>query len=239
MLELNEIIQRSVVHNKKDNIEGVYFLIKNDIVVYVGSSSNCMLRIDSHKRRGKIRFNNWFIEKASKDKDSLEAEYIRQLKPKYNIVGNPDYMNNRSSLWFNFLIYFESYEQVARQINMSSSLVTRIIKSNNPEKIRGYDTVRAFFDAIIDQKQPSGAAYVESINRPNYKGGQILPITQKTLSHVISYYQGIVKDIENELSDLDKKYQSFQKETKRTISNLSSKFKKENIDHIVKQTSKH
>jgi len=64
---------------------GVYFLINNNSIVYVGKASKISNRLTTHKK------SNWgwnqfaYIEcKTSLDRDILEKFYIGKYKPKYN-----------------------------------------------------------------------------------------------------------------------------------------------------------
>ena len=62
---------------------GVYFLIKNNSVVYVGQSVNIFARINSHFSTKD--FNSFsFIQCKKTDLDKLESLYIHYLKPPQN-----------------------------------------------------------------------------------------------------------------------------------------------------------
>ena len=63
---------------------GVYFLIDQELIVYVGQSrSNIIGRITAHKK-DKIFDRYHVIECKESDLDQLEAHYISQFTPIYN-----------------------------------------------------------------------------------------------------------------------------------------------------------
>lgn len=64
---------------------GVYFLIKNGLVVYVGQSSNVEKRIITHRNSEK-QFDSYRV--ISCDESLLlyyERRWIKRFKPKYNL----------------------------------------------------------------------------------------------------------------------------------------------------------
>ncbi len=64
---------------------GVYFLCQGNKVVYVGQSKTPSTRIAAHQADKK--FNRVFLIPTN-DLDNVEQEYIRKLRPKYNIAHN-------------------------------------------------------------------------------------------------------------------------------------------------------
>ena len=62
--------------------KGIYFLINDDEVVYVGQSSRISRRIPEHLTSKK--FNRIFLLIVSENIDKLEMNYIHKFKPKYN-----------------------------------------------------------------------------------------------------------------------------------------------------------
>ena len=68
---------------------GVYFLICDDEIVYVGKSVNIKSRLDQHsmdEHRNK-NFNKYYVVLCDpKEVNSLEAYYILKFRPKYNIA---------------------------------------------------------------------------------------------------------------------------------------------------------
>ena len=78
-----EIVEASI---PVENLVGVYFLIKNDEVVYVGQSSiNILGRIAKHLRSNK-EFDSFSYMRCDKeDIDAMEAKYIAALIPRLNV----------------------------------------------------------------------------------------------------------------------------------------------------------
>jgi hypothetical protein len=71
---------------------GVYLLIKNERVVYVGMSSNSVLgRISTHQLGSEKNFDSFSIPEKRKGETIPEQEkrLIKKYRPEYNIAHNP------------------------------------------------------------------------------------------------------------------------------------------------------
>lgn len=80
LLTAKEIIKGS---DRLPHLTGVYFLIKNEHIIYVGQSVNILSRIASHKRDKEFdRFA--FVPCEREDLDVLESLYIHFLRPELN-----------------------------------------------------------------------------------------------------------------------------------------------------------
>jgi hypothetical protein len=80
LLSLNEIINSSCPWK---GASGVYFLIENNEIVYIGQSNNVFQRIGEHFR--KKRFSRYvYIPCAEDGLDILESLYIHIFNPKLN-----------------------------------------------------------------------------------------------------------------------------------------------------------
>ncbi|HWU35477.1 MAG TPA: GIY-YIG nuclease family protein [Methylovorus sp.] len=67
------------------NVPGVYILMENDIVCYVGKSTNMLTRLASHSTKGR-RFTHFITipEPDVSKLDELERYYIEMLQPLEN-----------------------------------------------------------------------------------------------------------------------------------------------------------
>jgi len=85
LMSSNDIAGNSKPFRAKDKTSGVYFLLDEDEIVYVGRSSNCYDRIASHTKN-KV-FDSFYIYKASQEECLwLEPMYIMKFQPIYNKV---------------------------------------------------------------------------------------------------------------------------------------------------------
>lgn len=67
---------------------GIYFLISDGEVQYVGQSVNVLSRVLHHRRLGQRPFDGFsFIEAKEEHLDVLERQYIHMLMPKGNNCG--------------------------------------------------------------------------------------------------------------------------------------------------------
>lgn len=75
--------------NLKNQTSGIYLLLLNNIVVYVGQSNNLLSRIGTHSTEAIKTFDIiQYIECGSHELDSTELYYIRKYKPIHNIANN-------------------------------------------------------------------------------------------------------------------------------------------------------
>lgn len=80
-----EIVAASARNPIPDVICGVYFLVNDERIVYVGQSTNLLMRVCDHARQGRIKFQSFaYLVCDSKELDALESAYIFRFKPKEN-----------------------------------------------------------------------------------------------------------------------------------------------------------
>lgn len=73
--------------HKSGDYPGIYFLICDEEIVYVGKSVNVKTRLDQHSINPDKNFNRYFAILCDKEElNSLEAHYILRFRPKYNIA---------------------------------------------------------------------------------------------------------------------------------------------------------
>lgn len=73
-------------HAQPAVLEGVYFLLNQGEVVYVGRSDHIFDRIATHVVLGRIEFDSYhWVPATGLYQARLEQVYIGQLSPKYNI----------------------------------------------------------------------------------------------------------------------------------------------------------
>ena len=83
ILEKEQIVSNA--EKRFSVILGVYFLIADREIVYVGQSQNILDRLGKHHLEGRINFDEYFILPCEKeDLVNLETIYIRKFNPKYN-----------------------------------------------------------------------------------------------------------------------------------------------------------
>lgn len=83
-----EIIKSAIKIPKTKEKAGVYFLLKNKKIVYVGQTTNGVIRIFFHTK-DKDFDSYYFIPIKDKDKrHSAENNYILEFNPKYNKIVN-------------------------------------------------------------------------------------------------------------------------------------------------------
>ena len=69
----------------------IYFLYCNDEIVYVGQTESLMTRISQHIQENTKIFTSFkfiYFEGSEKERLLKEKEFIKQIKPIYNIVHN-------------------------------------------------------------------------------------------------------------------------------------------------------
>lgn len=85
------LTKEEILKNKKpipkSALSGVYFLINNNEIVYIGSSYSILNRVTTHLKENKIIFDNYFYI-VCKDYLIQESKYILIFKPKFNKAIN-------------------------------------------------------------------------------------------------------------------------------------------------------
>lgn len=87
MLTKKQILDSPQRIRNLENVAGVYFLIKGDEIIYIGSSKNVLNRIYSPVHKTK-KFDSFFVLSVE-NKESLkevEARYVIRLAPRLNIT---------------------------------------------------------------------------------------------------------------------------------------------------------
>lgn len=85
MLAMHEIARRAT---KPRQIVGVYFLVRNGVVVYVGKSIDVAARIHTHIQQKEKKFDAVFVIECPLDLiDDCETAYIGAMAAEYNVHG--------------------------------------------------------------------------------------------------------------------------------------------------------
>jgi excinuclease UvrABC nuclease subunit len=81
-----EIIQSKQPIPSEDKKGGIYFLIQDEEIVYVGKSEDYIKRISTHQKESKKVFDSFSVLQISDslERDVTEAFYIVAFSPKYN-----------------------------------------------------------------------------------------------------------------------------------------------------------
>ena len=88
---------REILLNKraiKETCYIIYALIDKDTIVYIGQTRILPSRLGQHLKSAK-RFDSWSVVEnlgadiTPKEVNSIESNYIKKLKPKYNKALNP------------------------------------------------------------------------------------------------------------------------------------------------------
>jgi hypothetical protein len=70
-----------------ETICGIYFLLQDGEVTYIGQSINCHYRISTHVSERKKDFNSCYIIRAEPEElGDLEALYIKKFNPRHNVA---------------------------------------------------------------------------------------------------------------------------------------------------------
>lgn len=86
-----KIIENSVRPKNLFSI-GIYFLIKENKIVYVGQTKSGIKRIYQHLNKKDFDSYSFFIIKDKKELDKIEAYFITKYRPIYNKSLNENYI---------------------------------------------------------------------------------------------------------------------------------------------------
>lgn len=83
LLEHDEITLGAMARRKA--VPGVYFLIRESTIVYVGQSLWVYARLCEHIRAKKIPFDSYFVQRCTvAELAPLESRYIAKFRPRHN-----------------------------------------------------------------------------------------------------------------------------------------------------------
>lgn len=81
-----------------EHLVGVYFLLLDGEIVYVGRSVNVLGRLATHRTNATITFNRVFVERCREEQlGHLEALYINKFRPKHNAAVPP--VSSAAAAW--------------------------------------------------------------------------------------------------------------------------------------------
>ena len=147
----SDILNNAIRITKPPIIKGIYFLLFNKEIVYIGSSQDFMHRLKMHRDERKIVFNGYHVIKIDNIRGrklvAVENQYIKLYKPRFNRTANPDYLNKKKVLWFTFLKKFNTYKQVSVLSGVPLSTTNYIISGKRTVKD---ETYRKVFDAVMN-----------------------------------------------------------------------------------------
>lgn len=80
-----DVILSSAVSFRSLSPSGIYFLIFEEEIVYVGMSTSIVRRISDHIQQGRIKFDScFFVTYPVSDLEEMEIRYINRFRPLYN-----------------------------------------------------------------------------------------------------------------------------------------------------------
>ena len=125
MIDLDDI-QRVAMPVDKVCVVGIYFLLQDGEIVYVGQSkSSVHERIAHHKSKGEKKFDSVCImEFPEEETNDWEAFYIMKFAPMYN-KGLPQ---NK---------YWKRTQEVKRQTGLDGREIYRVAGKHHIEKVKG------------------------------------------------------------------------------------------------------
>ena len=157
MLSKDEIIETAVSANNKV-ISGIYFLIQNSEIIYIGSSKDIYTRLKLHKKVKRINFTHLKIIQFDIRKEfykvdyeamqDLERKYIEKFTPIFNFQWNPEVKKGKREIIRTYMNHFKSAYEVENVCGVSSSTVYKVIF--NKGKVRN-QTRKKVEDAILSR----------------------------------------------------------------------------------------
>lgn len=124
--------KNAILFDNEYSYSCIYFLIKNNVVVYVGKTINGKWRIKQHKY-DKDYDKVYIIKCKSDDLMELEDKYMMKYKPRYNMLYN----TNRKNI-------ITTYNEVRKKFNIGIIELIEYIKNNNIEieKFKNVESIK-------------------------------------------------------------------------------------------------
>jgi excinuclease UvrABC nuclease subunit len=120
-----------------ESCPGIYFLLQDDEIVYVGKSADTGFRVATHYNQGEKVFNGHAVVEIvdTEARDYWEVEYIVRFAPRYNASLPP------SKKWVTLAI-------LQRMTGQSKPTLKRIIRNLNIKDTNGYYLAADFADLL-------------------------------------------------------------------------------------------
>jgi hypothetical protein len=134
IINISNIIENKIALNN-DNLSGIYFLIKDNKVVYVGKTENGFSRIITHIKKGEKIFDSYAMFNMDTELlDEVEIDNILYYKPIYN-----------KSITSHTYIGLSAINQICRKRFGSRKMriikkVLQILERDNKIRIKNIDT---------------------------------------------------------------------------------------------------
>ena len=109
------------------SITGIYFLLHNSEIVFVGQSVNILVRVGQHWIQKEKEFDSFsFVPCPAESLNLLQAHFICKFMPKYNSGGLPQQD------------MFKSLSQLKSILGLDLYSVKKIIRLNNIKDYNGF-----------------------------------------------------------------------------------------------------
>jgi hypothetical protein len=87
-----------VNYGVEKDVAGVYLLMGGDSVLYVGQSRNVSMRVNQHRRDGRIPFDSVRVVKCGPENlIKIESDLIFEHRPKFNNCGMKKYSEKEAA----------------------------------------------------------------------------------------------------------------------------------------------
>lgn len=89
--DYSDLLNEEIILSRAQKINfaektGIYFLIKENKIVYIGQTINFDARISQHIQKKRIVFNSvYYLPISDVEMKFVEEKYIKKFKPRYNI----------------------------------------------------------------------------------------------------------------------------------------------------------
>jgi hypothetical protein len=136
-MDLDQILKIAIRVDQVPCFSGIYYLIKDNVIVYVGQSTNVIARIAAHLAvREKVFDSYSFVQIPAEELNHMEAKEIIRHRPIYNVGGLP--CNTQ----------YKSMEQLKKITGLSAIEIKHFARDNNilPVSLNGlsYYSVNEF-----------------------------------------------------------------------------------------------
>ena len=173
IISMNKILKNKQPYND-NSFCFVYFLLKDDKVVYVGKTINGLFRIREHSVDKE--FDSFCMLKVDKNKLlDIEADNIFKYKPIYNrTIGQGYYFDRKKK------VFYSKNSKVAKEKNELKKLLSSINKDGIKKTVTimesgfVYESISDFAKSI----NVSPSYVTHSIRRGNYCGGYVVKNTK-------------------------------------------------------------
>lgn len=146
----------------------IYFLIRKNKIMYIGSATNLGTRLLTHSKNQRLKHDSFYYIRYSDDDKELmrydEFLYIRKYAPKFNWQYNPKVTDTKMALFHAYLHRYKNMNELADAVGIFQPALSIFFDLNKESnEVHQQILMNHFFPDGIKVKPPQIKKLRESV----------------------------------------------------------------------------